>query len=208
MQSVKTLTAAMAVSLTMANAMAADLGQIGTVYPLSEPDLMASIMGKLKEKEASGEIKQMQDELVKRAEKHVRRPPPVAGLGKVMEPRSWEFDPTVVVQRNLADHRGRVFARAGQVVNPLNHMDFRRQLLFINGDDRDQVSWALRIVNANSETAKVILVNGDISEGVKAFGRPVYFDQQGFLVRRFGIENVPTIVHKVDGRIMVEEKLP
>lgn len=54
MQSVKTLTAAMAVSLTMANAMAADLGQIGTVYPLSEPDLMASIMGKLKEKEASG----------------------------------------------------------------------------------------------------------------------------------------------------------
>ena len=63
-------------------------------------------------------------------------------------------------------------------------------------------------VNANSETAKVILVNGDISEGVKAFGRPVYFDQQGTLVRRFGIENVPTIVHKRDGKIMVEEKLP
>lgn len=208
MQSARTLTAALAVSLTMASASASDLGQIGSVYPLAEPDLMAAIMGKLKEKEASGEIKQMQDELVKRAEKLVRRPPPVAGLGKVIEPRSWEFDPTVVVQRDLADHRGRVFARAGQVVNPLDHMDFRRKLLFINGDDRDQVAWALRIVNANSETAKVILVNGDISEGVKAFGRPVYFDQQGTLVRRFGIENVPTIVHKRDGKIMVEEKLP
>lgn len=188
------------------DALAADLGVVGRVYPVLESDLIETIRQRLLEKEERGELKALNEAMVANAKRYVRRPPPVAGIGVAQKPREWTFDPSVTVLNDLTDADGRVFARAGQVLEPLKYMRFTRVLLFINGDDSDQVEWAKEEAKAAAHYARVILVNGDIQEGYRAFGGPIYFDQLGLLTKRFGIENVPAIVRQVGSEIRVAER--
>ena len=73
----------------------------------------------------------------------------------------------------------------------------RSELLFVDGDDAAQLTWALR----QSPGAKLILVNGAPLELMKARQRRFYFDQGGKLVARFGIGAVPARVRQ-HGRLL------
>jgi hypothetical protein len=52
-----------------------------------------------------------------------------------------------------------VFARKGDVLNPLKTVPFMQTLYFIDGDDPDQVAWMKRQV-PDTLISKIILVKG------------------------------------------------
>src|SRR3546814_4322186 len=70
-------------------------------------------------------------------------------------------------------------------------------LLFLDGDDPDQLTWALK----QDANAKLILVKGAPLELMKARQRRFYFDQGGKLTERFGIRSVPARVRQ-QGRVL------
>src|SRR3546814_6609702 len=104
----------------------------------------------------------MNAELTRKTEAGVRRPRPVAGISLVVRDRSWIFDPAMRVEQDILDHKGNVIARAGQRVNPLDFVTVRQKLVFIDGDDKDQMSWALR--RFDDQSAKLIMVKGRSEE--------------------------------------------
>ena len=81
---------------------------------------------------------------------------PVAGVGPASATRSWRFDPTITVERNIADDKGRVIIAAGTRVNPLDTVPLRAPLVFLDGDDPAQLAWAARRFAATR--AKLIVV--------------------------------------------------
>lgn len=197
-------------SLLIAAALAApgsarDYGQLGTLYPVMEPDLLTQIEQRLKAAQASGRIAAMQKELVRRTKARVMRPRPVAGLGRAVKPRSWAYDPTITVERDIRDDRGRVIAARGQKINPLDHVPLRQSLVFLDGDDLAQVAWALR--ETTPLNAKLILTNGSPFERMKAAQRRFFFDQDGKLIAKFGIRAVPAVV-EADGRVLRVSEVP
>ena len=103
------------------------------------------------------------------------------------------FDPSVRVDRDLADGHGNVFARAGQVFNPLAVVPFNQTLLFIDGDDPDQLVWVRRQKPATL-ISRIILVRGNIPQTSEALDSRIFFDQNGVLTARFGISQVPARV--------------
>ena len=52
---------------------------------------------------------------------------------------------------------------------------------------------------------KPILTGGSYLDLMKAWQRPVYFDQQGTLIRRFGIRQLPALVSQDGRRLRVDE---
>ena len=76
-------------------------------------------------------------------------------------------------------------------------MQLRSPLLFLDGDDPDQLAWALK----QDANAKLILVRGAPLELMKARQRRFYFDQGGKLTTKFGIRSVPARV-RLDGRVL------
>src|SRR3546814_21118869 len=70
-------------------------------------------------------------------------------------------------------------------------------LLFLDGDDQDQLTWALK----QDANAKLILVKGAPLELMTARQRRFYFDQGGKLTERFGIRSVPARV-RTQGRVL------
>lgn len=101
-----------------------------------------------------------------------------------------------------------LFARQGEVMNPLQYVPFNQTLYFINGDDPAQVAWMKRQTPPTLES-KIILVQGSIPEMQKALDSRIYFDQNGVLCQRLGIDQVPARVSAVPGdRFLKVEFIP
>lgn len=201
MKRVRDMIILLAASLGMATpALARDYGQQGAVWPVVEPDLLAQIHARLAHLEKTGETARLNEELKRRTIARVNRPEPVAGVGSAAATRSWRFDPTITVDRNIADDKGRVIIAAGTRVNPLDTVPLRAPLVFLDGDDPAQLAWAARRFGATR--AKLILVRGAPLELMKARQRRFYFDQGGSLVKHFGIRAVPATVEQ-QGRVLL-----
>ncbi|WP_431732686.1 type-F conjugative transfer system protein TraW [Erythrobacter litoralis] len=176
---------------------ARDYGQRGAVFPIIERDLLEQIHSKLRTMEASGETARLNEKLKTRTIARVNRPEPVAGLVRAHEARSWHFDPTITLAADIRGGKGELVHAAGTMVNPLDSVDLRAELLFLDGDDPDQLAWALK----QGANAKLILVRGSPLELMKARQRRFYFDQGGKLSEKFGIRAVPARVRQ-EGRVL------
>ena len=178
---------------------AKDYGQAGQTFPVIEPDLLATIEGRLRQAEASGEMARINGQFSRRAEAKVRRPDPVAGLSPTQQSRTWNYDPSVTLERDIRDQKGQLIAAAGQRINPLDFVTIRQELVFIDGDSPAQLEWATR--HYSDGQAKIILISGSPFEEMTRRQRRFYFDQQGRLTGKFGIEHVPAVV-KPAGKVM------
>lgn len=129
-------------------------------------------------------------------------------IGRTEKYGSRLFDPSVRLAADIRDNEGRVFARQGEVMNPLQYVPFNQTLYFINGDDPAQVAWMKRQTPPTLES-KIILVQGSIPEMQKALDSRIYFDQNGVLCQRLGIDQVPARVSAVPGdRFLKVEFIP
>lgn len=178
-------------------AQARDYGQQGTVFPVIERDLLEQIHARLIAMEQSGETARLNEELKRRTVARVERPEPVAGLVRAEAARQWSFDPTITLETDIRSAKGEVIHARGTRVNPLDSVELRADLLFFDGDDPDQLAWALR----QAPGAKLILVRGAPLQLMKARQRRFYFDQAGKLSAHFGIRAVPARVRQ-QGRLL------
>ena len=189
---------------------AADLGVQGKLFPLQETDILTVLQARLQAAKDSGRIDQLNHAFAARAVRSIERPPEVAGLIHTHEPRSWLYDPTLVVQQDIADQSGRVFAHAGDRVNPLLRMPgYDRVFVFIDGDDERQVAYGMaQLHHYGAERTKVVLVKGSPIELMRRERTPLYFDQQGILSDKFGLRQVPAIVIREGDKLRISEVSP
>jgi conjugal transfer pilus assembly protein TraW len=141
--------------------------------------------------------------LKRRAQELVHSPTPVAGITNATESRAWRIDPSIQLDRDLVDQDGRVFYRAGTRVNPLRHRPLSKTLVFFDARDRQQWDWAMAL--NPGQRKKYVLVGGSPSEVMKVTEQPIYFDQRGWLSRRFGISHSPATVRQDGLQLRVEE---
>jgi conjugal transfer pilus assembly protein TraW len=183
---------------------AKDYGQVGTVFPVIEPDLLRVIEAKLKAMQATGQVDAMNQRLTDRTRAKVNRPDPVTGIALTTRPRSWLFDPSIIIDHDIRDHKGQLIAAAGKRVNPLDYVVIKTPLVFIDGDDAAQVAWAMKRFD---DKAKLILIKGAPLELMTNRQRRFYFDQNGTLTRKFGITAVPAVVEQ-SGHVMRVSETP
>ncbi|HJD56490.1 MAG TPA: conjugal transfer protein, partial [Rickettsia endosymbiont of Pyrocoelia pectoralis] len=129
------------------------------------------------------------------------RPKPVDGISRTVEPRIFYFDPTYTQSKDIKDAEGNILVPAGTTVNPLEELNWGEPLIFINGEDREQIDWAVK------QQGKIILVEGSVLELSDQISRSVYFDQGGSLTNKFGIKQTPAIVDQEGSRLKIEEIL-
>jgi conjugal transfer pilus assembly protein TraW len=180
---------------------AKDIGVYGETFPIAEENLLEVIRKKLANMEADGSLAQVQKKIAQKAREKILKPSPVKGLVRTQTPRQWFYDPSMTVESDIKDHKGNLIASKGDVINPLDRVSWGAPLLFLDGDDPEQVAWA----ETQHVLAKWVLVNGspvDLEEKLK---RPFYFDQAGMLVSKFGIRAVPCRISQKDKKLLVEE---
>lgn len=182
---------------------ARDFGVEGQAFPIIEPDLLATIESRLRRAESSGELARMNEVFARRVEAKVRRPDPVGGITPARAARSWDYDPTALIEQDIRDQKGNLIAAAGQRINPLDFVAIRQELVFIDGDDRGELDWAL--ARYADPAAKIIFVKGSPIDQMTARKRRFYFDQEGRLTGTFGIRHTPAVVSQTGRTMRVSE---
>ena len=189
-------------------AQATNLGTIGPTYPVAEKNLLDVIMARLRAKEASGELKRHEQEARDRAAYAVNNPRPVDGLRRAQVARTFYFDPTFTLQSNVVDSTGAVLFPAGTRKNPLEVVSLSKHLLFFDARDPGQVTRARELIERYQGKVKPILVGGSYLDLMRRWNKPVFYDQDGTLVRKFGIAAVPAIVSQEGQRLRIDEVPP
>lgn len=188
-----------------AHGRAVDLGTIGPLYPIAEPHLLDDIRQRLQEKERSGELKRLEQQARARGVNAVSHPKPVAGVRPAETARTFYFDPSFTLDRNVFDDKGQLLFAAGTRKNPLEVVALSKHLLFFDARDQRQVARARELIAFYQGRAKPILVGGSYLDLMKAWRLRVYYDQQGLLTRRLGITQVPAIVSQEGLRLRIDE---
>lgn len=183
--------------------LAKDFGTHGPVWEIAEPNLLEVIKARLSSMQDSGELDEMREEMQDTTRAYVNRPRPVLGLLPAEEDHSYEVDLSITLDRDLMDHRGVVFARAGTRINPLDYSHFNQRIVVFDGDVPEQVAFALS--KGNELDTLLVLTNGAPLELMRAHGRRFYFDQDGQIVSRFQITRLPSVITRGGSRMIVTE---
>ena len=186
-------------------ARAMDLGVIGPTYEISEPHLLQMIEQRLRAKERSGELGRLEAQVRERGIATVKNPPPVTGLRATETVRTFYFDPSFTLDRNLLGPQGELLFAAGTRKNPLEVVSLSRHLLFFDARDPRQVGRARQLIALYQGRVKPILVGGSYLDLMQSWHVPVYYDQQGLLTRRLGITQVPALVSQDGLRLRIDE---
>ncbi|MBY0281124.1 MAG: type-F conjugative transfer system protein TraW [Alphaproteobacteria bacterium] len=178
-----------------------DFGVVGTTFEIIEENLLEVIENKLKKLNEDGSLQKHQQKIVLETQEKIKRPKPVAGIQHTKETRSFIYDPSLTVPYDLKDHQGKIFHAKGTKVNPLDSKSLSKPLVFIDGDDFSQVSWAI----GQEPYALIILTNGSPFELMEKLDHPIYFDQEGTLTKKLGILQVPARVTQQEKHLLIEE---
>lgn len=160
--------------LSCETAHAKDLGVRGEVFPVAEPDLFSEIQARFDRLEASGEVDRINERLRERAIASAERPERVAGISRTIEPRSYLYDPTIIVQEDIRTQNGQIIARAGDEFNPLEFTPMNQRLVFFDGDDAEQIEWARSEFSGTDQVVQPILIGGPVLELTRDWRRQVF----------------------------------
>lgn len=184
---------------------AVDIGKLGPTYPVAEQSFLTMIEERLRAKAASGELKMLMNQAAARARETVMAPPAVTGLAACNRPRTYYYDPSVVLSENVFDASGRLLFAAGTRKNPLDVVALSRPLLLFDARDARQREKARLLLKQHDMRLKLILTGGSYVGLMRQWRMPVFFDQQGLLSRRFGLRQVPALVTQEGRRLRIDE---
>ncbi|WP_046483534.1 type-F conjugative transfer system protein TraW [Pseudomonas veronii] len=190
--------------LTSINLHAEQLGQYGNTWNIQEQDAIDMIKGRLGEMEKRGELTKYWNDYRDTQLAGLENPKPLPGIEPVVEPQIRMFDPTYTYAETVKDHLGNVLVPAGTKINPLDYTPLSKAIIFIDGRDPKQLAYAKQRTEEHPRD-KVILVAGSFLKLNREWGRPVYFDQQGILTKKFGIERVPAVLTQNGRQLQIEE---
>lgn len=178
---------------------ARDLGIIGPTFEIQEKNLLKVIEERLKDLEVAGKLESHHKTLQERVRHSIVRPQPVAGFQKATSYTTRNHDPSFVLDKDIKDHEGNLIAKKGSIYNPLDNHSFGKPLVFIDGDDLTQVTWAL------AQKGKIVLIQGTPLRLAKSYGKIFFFDQGGVLSKKFGLTHVPAKISQFRKALKVEE---
>lgn len=175
---------------------AKNFGDLGKTYPITEKDMIEEMKERLSMKK--GHLK---NEIKKSYERYLNNPKGIF-LPNTKKAQERYIDLSFTLKKDIRDAAGRLIHKAGKTINPFDHYSLNKKLCFINGSIKNQVKWALSKCQL---VDKIILTEGKALNLMKSFKRRVYFDQRGYLSKKFELQSVPALVAQKERRIYVKE---
>lgn len=197
----------LALLLPFSSSNARDLGIYGKIYKIEEQDMLIVIKDKLRSMQENGQMANLNKEYANQLLADIDRPRTDFVPQRAVNMRKYYFDPTIKLPYDIKDHQGIIIYEKNQSLSPLKFVSLQQKLVFIDGDDEEQIKWLQDNWPDNNALLgiKIILIKGKPISFSKIIKSQVYFDSNGKIVRKLDIKNFPAIVTQEGYRLMVEE---
>lgn len=194
--------AIVAITLLASPIYSKDFGAVGQLYPIHEQDFLDMVRKGFIAMEDDGRMERIRTESVAQVKRRVERPRG-AKLPTAQVARSFTVDLSITLERDLSDQEGRIFARAGTVINPMLYSRFNKRIVMIDGDDPEQVDFALS--KGNELDTLIVIARGEPLNLMRAHGRKFWFDADQQMLTKFGVEALPSVITRADPLMRVDE---
>lgn len=184
---------------------AESLGRLGATYPIGETDAQKYLEAKIFKHVKSPQA--LQEEARKSITDFLSNLPVVAGISRVEKNHTRYMDAIHVAERDVFDEKGAVLVKAGTRIELLRHTQMDALVFILDGRDPRQVLMLQRLWRANYKVHP-LLVAGSHTQLSRRFRRSFYYDYNGAISARFGVNKVPSIVGQDGNRIRIEELKP
>lgn len=171
---------------------AKDLGVHGHVFEIIEQDFLEVINARLK----AVDWNKFNQKIKNKTKDYVETPTAIKNITKAVEAKKYFYDPTYVLTQDIYDHTGKLIQTKGTKVNPLEFTSLKEDLIFIDGDEKDQIKFALAQYKQKQERLKIILVKGSPLNLQRKEKIWIYFDQGGVLTTKLNINEIPALVEQ------------
>ncbi len=178
---------------------ARNLGTQGHTWEIIEDDILLYIQEQLEKLD----LEKLKRGMTDKTTKTVEEPDPVSFIEDSQDERLYSYDPTYILDKDIYDHKGKLLYHKGFKINPLEKIPLRERLIFINGNNKYQINYALKI--RKDTPSKIILTSGKPLELQRKEKVWIYFDQRGVLTSKFGISKVPAIVEQEGLKLKIKE---
>ena len=191
-------------TLAPSAAFAVDLGVHGRLYEIEEDNLLDVLMARAQQEVDSGRWAERVKEWGEQAKAQTARPAGIE-LPRADKTASHLFDPSIIVPEDIRDAAGNVLRPKGTRVNPLDYISMTRTLVFIDGDDAEQVEWMVSQTAQEPDRYKVILTRGNVLDLAKQTDRRLFFDQRQVYTRKLSIQSLPAVVYQEGAYLRIDE---
>jgi len=176
-----------------------ELGNVGEVYPVAEPDLRIE----MKQKAVDSWEKKKQEHWQK-----VQRyqPADLQQLPKTKEDRSFVVDMSYTLDRDLKDKDGNILYPGGYTFNLLDYMSMSIGLVVIDGSDPAQVKWFKESPYSQNHRVKLLLSSGSAQSLIPELNRAVFYLNKD-VAERLHLSAVPCVAVQQDKHMQVTEFL-
>lgn len=188
--------------LLSSHAYAKDFSVAGHTFEILEENILKVIEARLQKID----LAKLNREMKAHTQKYIERPNAVEGITTAKESKVFFYDPTYTVPQDIKDHNGKLLHIAGTKINPLEHMPLSEALIFIDGDDKRQIEFALKLRKEKANKLKIILIKGSPLKLQKQHKVWIYFDQAGIITKKLGITQVLALVEQDGLRLKISVK--
>jgi len=171
-----------------------DLGVFGSTFPILEKNIISVLKSKMQSEQGKELLEKLERQRNKIIQEKHYQPKAVEGLMPTTVHNSYLFDPAISLSNDVSDHHGTRFYKAGDTLNPLEHMTLSKDYVFIDGDRPKQVEWALQ--KQHQANTFIVLVKGDPLNLMKEHQTNVFYDQEGAMTHRFHLTHVPCVMQQ------------
>lgn len=183
--------------LDLSSLMGKDFGLRGELFPIVEENLILVLQKRLSSNPSHNPVQP----LLKKIEEKAKHPKLKFVPPNATKNRTFHYDPSYTVPASIKNEKGIVIVQQGTKINPLKHLPLSSTLLFFDGNNPAHIQWA----EAQKDPTKWILVDGNPFKLEEQKNRPVYFDQNGFLIDKFKLEHIPARLSQDGLLLKIEE---
>lgn len=181
---------------------AKQLGTVGAVYPVAEPDALAEIRAaaaKVDWGKALDRRKKL--EAIKKF-----RPADLHPLPAARANRSFLVDMTYTMDIDIPDGKGGILYPRGYSFNPLDYLKLSTVLVVMDAGDRRQVEWFKASPHADDYRTRLLLSGGDYFDLTRELDRPVFY-LADTVAKRLRLAAVPAVIRQQNNMLLVQEVL-
>lgn len=178
-------------------AYAVDLGVVGKVYAIVEPDALEEIQKRV-------QAIHWETVLSTKTDISTYRPKDLRVLPTATMDRAFSVDLTYVVPEDIRDQYGQVVYPKGYAFNPLEAVSLPNTLVFLNGKDPLQKKWFRSSPYFEDISVMIILSDGDLFKLSESLDRPLYYLTDE-LASRLNLSVVPSVVKQRGKHLEVRE---
>ncbi|MGB3222838.1 MAG: hypothetical protein WBB23_08550 [Desulforhopalus sp.] len=176
-----------------------NLGVVGEVYQVVEPDIAVELRQQAIEKNQIDE-----DEFLERVKTY--QPEDLHHLPRATEDRTFLVDTTYTLDQELVDGNGKVIYPRGFTFNPLDYVSFPGGLLVIDWDDPSQIKWFRKTPYATDHRVRLLLAGGYAYKAIEQLKRSVFYLTDE-IAERLQLVAAPSLILQKDNILQVHEIL-